>query len=61
MNVAPLQLEAVDIVCFYPETLDLFVIGCTTGIVKDDLAKMDALIKKMKTELQVQGENSLMR
>jgi hypothetical protein len=51
MNIAPLQIEGVDIVCFYPETLDLFVIGCTTGIIKDDLAKMDAMVKKMKIEI----------
>ena len=51
MNLAFLQIEGVDIVCFYPETLDLFVIGCTTGVIKDDLAKMDAIVKKMKIEM----------
>lgn len=51
MNLGPFKIESVDIVCFYPETLDLFVVGCTTGVMKDDLAKMDALIKKMKIEL----------
>ena len=50
LNVAPLKVECVDLVCFYPETLDLFIIGCTTGILKDDLAKMDALITKMENQ-----------
>lgn len=50
LNVDPAGLEGVDIVCFYPETFDLFVIGCTTGILKDDLQKMDALVKKMKAK-----------
>ncbi len=51
LNVAPLKLESVDIVCFHPETLDLLIVGCTTGILKDDLAKMDASINKMGTEM----------
>lgn len=25
-------VEAIDIICFYPETLNLFIIGCTTGV-----------------------------
>lgn len=51
VNIAPLQIEAVDIVSFYPETLDLLIVGCTTGIMKDDLPKMDVLVKKMKIEM----------
>ena len=51
MNVAPLSLEGVDIVCFYPETLDLFIIGCTTGILKDDLVKMNSIINKMEKQM----------
>lgn len=51
LNVAPLKVECVDLVCLYPETLDLFIVGCTTGILKDDLAKMDALINKMEMEM----------
>jgi len=51
LNVAPLKIESVDVVCFYPETLDLLIIGCTTGVLKDDLAKMDALVNKMETEM----------
>lgn len=51
LNLAPLRIEAIDIVCFCPETLDLFMIGCTTGVLKDDLSKMDVMTKKMKTEL----------
>jgi len=51
LNIAPLKLESVDIICFYPETLHLLVIGCTTGVLKDDLAKMDALINKMEIEM----------
>lgn len=50
LNVAPLKMKSVDIVCFYRETLDLFIIGCTTGILKDDLQKMDALVKKMQAK-----------
>ena len=51
LNVAPLRLQCVDLVCFYPEALDLFIIGCTTGILKDDLAKMDVLITKMENQI----------
>jgi len=51
LNVAPLQIESVDIIGFHPETLDLLIIGCTTGVLKDDLAKMDALINKIETEM----------
>ena len=51
LNVAPLKLECVDLVCFYPETLDLFIVGCTTGILKDDVAKMDVLITKMEKQI----------
>lgn len=51
LNVAPLKEISVDIVSFYPETLDLFIIGCTTGILKDDLAKMNVLVRKMGKEL----------
>ena len=51
LNVALLKEISVDIVSFYPETLDLFIIGCTTGILKDDLAKMNVLVRKMGKEL----------
>ena len=51
LNVSPLKLECVDLVCFYPETIDLFIIGCTTGVLKDDLAKMDAQITKMENQI----------
>jgi len=51
LNVSPLGLECVDLVCFYPETLDLFIVGCTTGVLKDDLAKMDAQITKMENQI----------
>lgn len=51
LNIAPLKLEGIDLVCFYPETLDLFFIGCTTGILKDNLAKMNILLKKTNNEL----------
>jgi len=51
LNVAPLKLESVDIVCFHPETSHLLVVGCTTGVLKDDLAKMDALVNRMETEM----------
>lgn len=45
------RAKGCDIVCFHPDTLNLFIIGCTTGILKNDLANMDALTKKMKIEL----------
>lgn len=51
INVAPLKLKAVDLACFYPETLDLFIIGCTTGTMENDLQKMNSTIKKMKEEM----------
>jgi hypothetical protein len=51
MNLAPLKDISVDLIGFYPETLDVLVIGCTTGILKDDLAKMDAAVRKMKSEI----------
>jgi hypothetical protein len=51
LNVDPAGIKGVDIVCFHPETLDLFIVGCTTGIMKDDLAKMDALKRNMKMEM----------
>ncbi|MCZ2808214.1 MAG: hypothetical protein O2V44_02550 [Candidatus Bathyarchaeota archaeon] len=51
LNVAPLHIESVDIIGFHPETLDLLIIGCTTGVLKDDLAKMDALVNKMEKEM----------
>jgi len=51
LNVAPLGLESVDIICFLPETLDLIIIGCTTGVLKDDLKKLDAFVTKMHKEM----------
>ncbi|MCW3985166.1 MAG: hypothetical protein NWE91_01985 [Candidatus Bathyarchaeota archaeon] len=51
LNVAPLKLESVDIVGFYPETLDLLIISCTTGVLKDDLAKLDAMVNEMESEM----------
>lgn len=51
LNVAPLKLESVDIIGFHPKTLDLLVIGCTTGVIKDDLSKMDALVNEMEREM----------
>ena len=51
LNVAPLQMPCVDIVCFHPEFLDLFIIGCTTGTLQDDLVKMDSLVKKMQLKV----------
>jgi uncharacterized protein YihD (DUF1040 family) len=45
------QARGIDLACFYPETLDLFIIGCTVGILKDDLSKMDLISKKMKAEM----------
>jgi len=52
LNVAPLRLQCVDLVCFYPEILDLFIVGCTTEILKDDLAKMDALMRALRRVLE---------
>jgi hypothetical protein len=53
LNLVPLRLRSIDVVCFYPETLDLLIIGCTTGTLKDDLANMDAMIRRMKNEMAV--------
>lgn len=47
----PSQRLAADLVCFFPTTLDLLIIGCTTGVLQDDLKKMDALIGKMEQQL----------
>jgi len=52
LNVDHAGVKGVDIVCFYPETLDLFILGCTTGTLKDDLVKIDATVKKMKAEMK---------
>jgi hypothetical protein len=52
LNVDPAGAKGVDTVCFHPETLDLFIVGCTTGILKDDLAKMDSTVKRMKVEMK---------
>lgn len=52
LNVDPAGVKGVDIVCFYPKTLDLFIIGCTTGTLKDDLTKIDATVKNMKAEMK---------
>lgn len=41
----------VDVVCFNQESLDLLVIGCTAGAVKDDLKTMNAVLEEMKTEI----------
>jgi len=51
LNVAPLKLESVDIVGFYPETFDLLIISCTTGVMKDDIAKLDATVNEMEREI----------
>jgi len=51
LNVAPLKLESVDVVGFYPETLDLLIISCTTGVLKDDLAKLDAMVNEMERSM----------
>jgi hypothetical protein len=51
MNLVPLKIRSIDIVCFYPETLDLLVIGCTTGILKNDLANMDAIVRRMENDV----------
>jgi len=48
LNVAPLSIPSIDIICFHPETVDLFIIGCTTGTLQDDLAKMDSQVKNMQ-------------
>jgi len=37
---------------FYPETLDLFIVGCSTEILKDDLAKMGALMRALRRVLE---------
>jgi len=51
LNVAPLKIKSVDIVCLYPETLDLFIVGCTTGTLQDDLVKMNSLVKEMQAKI----------
>ena len=51
LNIAPINYESVDILGFFPETLDLLIIGCTTGVLKDDLAKLDSVINTMEEEI----------
>ena len=51
LNVAPLKQVGVDLVCFNNETLDILVVGCTTGTLKDDLTKMDEAVKRLKTDI----------
>lgn len=51
LNVAPMQIKSVDVVCFHPETLNFFILGCTTGTLQDDLIKMDSLMRKMQKKV----------
>jgi hypothetical protein len=51
MNVDLSGKAGVDVVAFNPETLDVLVIGCTAGTVKDDLKTIDALLEEMKSEI----------
>ena len=51
LNIAPINFESVDIIGFFPETMDLLIIACTTGVLKDDLAKLDSVINTMEDEL----------
>jgi hypothetical protein len=52
--------EGVDIVAFSPSTPQVFVVGCTTGVVKDDLQKLVATsnelcshLKKLKDKYEI--------
>ena len=40
-----------DVLSFDSKTLDVFIVGCTTGIIKDDLKTIDALLHEMENEL----------
>jgi len=50
--VEPSGREGVDIIAFSPNTFDLYVIGCTTGVLKDDIPKLSATILEMERELK---------
>lgn len=43
--------KGVDVLCFDSETMDILIIGCTTGTIKNDLKTMDALLNEMTDEL----------
>lgn len=44
--------EGVDIVAFSPSTPQVFVVGCTTGVVKDDLQKLVATSNELCSHLK---------
>jgi len=52
LNVAPSNGKGVDIVCFYAETLDLLIIGCTTGTMKNDLQTMNSTVNEMRSRIR---------
>lgn len=51
INVDSAGMRGVDLVCFYSKTLDLLVIGCTTGTLKNDLSNIEAIIERMRRDL----------
>lgn len=51
MQVDSSGKEGADVLCFNGETLDLLVVGCTTGTIKDDLKTLDALLGEMENEI----------
>jgi hypothetical protein len=55
-NLVTMQIDSsgkkgADVLCFNDETLDVLIIGCTTGTIKDDLKTLDALLGEMENEI----------
>ena len=50
--VDPSGREGVDMVVFSPDTLDCYVVGCTTGVLKDDALKLRATLVEMERDLE---------
>lgn len=52
LYVDPAGKEGVDIVAFAPSTPHLFMVGCTIGVIKDDLQKINVTFNEMKEKLR---------
>ncbi len=51
MQVDSSGMEGADVVCFDQETMEMLVLGCTTGTIKNDLSNMHVLLKDMENEI----------
>lgn len=51
LYVDPTNPQGVDIVAFSPDTLHIYIVGCTTGIPTDDIPKLRSSVTEMKQKL----------